>query len=274
MKIRKRDNSKLNYIEINELLNHLKLNIRNYKLEEAFRRVEKISAILEVSEIESEILLLETRYNRNKQKIEKGIETEEKQENKIIDSFITLVGKIEVLLLEENASVTDLQHELDHFNKFFKPQKERRHFTSEVIHDKSIALFNYEVNGIMVYRREQISLRESDQEKYSHWLSSKRNISESEVLNGTWIKMSQVRAAYRVRLFEGGKLKEWDIHDLNNFSLEGNWNLEEGVLNLDISGYKLSVFASKEGILHSGIEFSENWPMLSVFSNMLIPFKI
>lgn len=94
---------------------------------------------------------------------------------------------------------------------------------------------------------------------FSYWLQSHRSFTRDEVLKGRWIKISDLRTSREARLQGDGTLTENELFKPQS-SWQGTWKIISGVLIMQIGGYDLSIYATNEGSMHSGIEIFEDKP--------------
>lgn len=88
---------------------------------------------------------------------------------------------------------------------------------------------------------------------YLGWQHQKRAITYEEIIQGTWIKVSDHGYNFKVKFFADGTLTESDLFN-ENVSWKGSWKLIGMALRMNVEKYELDIFANKEGVIHSGIE--------------------
>lgn len=90
-------------------------------------------------------------------------------------------------------------------------------------------------------------------EDFEEWINAHRVFTQDEVLKGSWLKISDLLTVREARLSKNGTLIENDLFNPHS-SWEGTWRITSGVLVLSINEYVLSIYAAKNGIMHSGVE--------------------
>lgn len=125
---------------------------------------------------------------------------------------------------------------------------------------KRIALFGYETDGgrnsILWNNPEAFSSNSQYKARYEEWSKTKRKFTKDEVLNGTWVKVSEHGNSFIVQLSSDGQLKERSLFGSDEES-QGKWSLENGILKLCVGEYELSVFANSDSPIHSGVEYKQ-----------------
>ncbi len=96
-------------------------------------------------------------------------------------------------------------------------------------------------------------------EDYNKWLSAKRPFTSIEVSSAVWDKHSDHGHSFKVILNRNGKLTEYSPSNPDD-TWEGDWKVEDGILQIKVGKYELSVVANKEGDTHSGVEMADGAP--------------
>ena len=95
--------------------------------------------------------------------------------------------------------------------------------------------------------------RELD-ENLGNWKLSKRPFNTDDVFTGQWVTIGDCGQPCLVRLDPDGTLAESLLFKPDD-SWPGTWRMEMGILYIKIGQYELSVVASKDGNMHSGLEY-------------------
>jgi hypothetical protein len=122
---------------------------------------------------------------------------------------------------------------------------------------REISLCGYETDGgtnSILWKNPQ---KLSDEKGFASWLDMKRPFRRGEIVNQTWIKVSHW-GDYWINHFEdNGSLRECFLFCPNKW-WSGSWKLIDGKLRINIGRYEIDVFAQRENLNHSAIEFEHN----------------
>ncbi len=130
---------------------------------------------------------------------------------------------------------------------------------------RKIALFGYETQGgkssVLWSGPGTFSLNET----YLEWFETKRDFTEREIVNHTWVKAGDHGYSFTVHFLPHGQLHESPLLDPAR-QLQGSWKRIDGALRTTIEQvedgalvkYELDIFANRNGSLHSGIESSDS----------------
>jgi tetratricopeptide (TPR) repeat protein len=137
---------------------------------------------------------------------------------------------------------------------------------------RKIALFGYETQGgsssVLWSDPDTFSLNET----YLEWSETKRNLTEREFVDHTWIKAGDSGNFSTFHFLSQGLLYESPLLDSAE-RLQGSWKLINGVLRTNIEPYEggtlvkyeLDIFASRNGLVHSGIESNNTYAGYNYF---------
>lgn len=126
---------------------------------------------------------------------------------------------------------------------------------------RKIALFGYETQGgtssVLWSDPSTFSLNET----YLEWSETKRDFTESEIVDHTWIKAGDSGNFSTFHFLPQGLLYESPLLDSTE-RLQGSWELISDVLRTNIEQYEgntlvkyeLDIFANRNDLVHSGIE--------------------
>lgn len=122
---------------------------------------------------------------------------------------------------------------------------------------RKITLFGYEMDGgtnSPLWKNPSLF---ADDERFSAWQEMKRPITDAEVIDQTWIKVSHFGSSWSVHFDENGKVTEHALSDPNH-AWSGSWRLIDGVLRINLGPYEMDIFANRGKSSYSAIEFKKH----------------
>ncbi|HEY1353112.1 MAG TPA: tetratricopeptide repeat protein [Ktedonobacteraceae bacterium] len=121
---------------------------------------------------------------------------------------------------------------------------------------RKTALFGYETQG----GRDSALWRDpaacSLSEAYQKWSKTKRDLTEAEIVDRTWVKAGDHGFAFLNHFFSDGRLVEYAFADPAT-RWQGRWQLLDGILRTTIHHhgiFELDILAHSHGQVYSGIE--------------------
>src|SRR6266487_5282081 len=109
-------------------------------------------------------------------------------------------------------------------------------------------------NNPFAFRRYGGQLGRILDEDFEEWLQAHRVFTRDEVLKGSWVKISDLNnhTVREVHFLPDGTLTENELFSPQE-KWQGSWQIISGVLIMRIGEYVLSIYAAKEGLMHSGV---------------------
>jgi hypothetical protein len=130
--------------------------------------------------------------------------------------------------------------------------------------DRKVALFGYEWGdgqNAMLWKTPSYFTKPGGQagkeldEAFSSWQAKRREFYLEKLLLGHWLKVGDHGYTFHVQRQSGGILEESNIFHPQK-TWPDKWILNKEILQINVGEYELDVFASREGVIHSGIEQS------------------
>ena len=134
------------------------------------------------------------------------------------------------------------------------------------IPSRSIFLFGYETQGgsasALWINPGVFSLNEN--EAYLKWSGTKRSLTEEEIVDHTWVKAGDHGYYFIIHFLPSGQLRESRFWDRDS-QTQGSWELTDGILRIHteqyedgvLVKYELDIFANRNGLVHTGVEFQD-----------------
>jgi hypothetical protein len=88
------------------------------------------------------------------------------------------------------------------------------------------------------------------------WQATKRELRREEMLAGSWAKVGDHGHSFIVTFHTDGSLTECGLFDMSS-TQRGTWLMVGKAIRTRVSRYELDIFGSREGRMHSGIEFED-----------------
>jgi hypothetical protein len=275
-----------------ENINVIAERIRNYvinnEIKKAISDINYLADLTNDDNIKNQVITVCSQYNLYHTEKLLNTENDITLRNKSVNAVLNLLNSIENVLIERNISFKN-ETDYPHFNNFFFKKfqiNDLENIDNEQI-ERAICLYNYEKNGKLFKKRNNIDLTIFNNPAFLNWKSYKRKFEKSELIESTIIKISNTGTCHKLHLKSNNSIEESEIHTSfekientvktgenmqSSLYWNGNWKLNNGILEMNIGNYQLLVFANKKGLIHSGIEF-ENNEHIWLHDIILVPFR-
>lgn len=243
--------------------------------EKTLELLESIVKDLDNSYINDDFLFLKKRLTElNKKKNREIIDANQIriEKNKIDNDILDHITEISKIMSSYEGNFFPKKDSTNLLELIFPESNSPNDLKDEFLKIAACGLFLIEHNSEFIIRKDEIKVDEV-WKKAKIWLTSKKLFRKEELINSTFIKISNMQNAFKLRLKEDNTLQEWNLHNDKEEKWEGRWSLISGVLQTKIPEYELVVFKNQKGIIHTGIEFYKK-KQISFFSVIQIPFRM